>query len=103
MEWCKSSWRSSLVCSGETRPREATIIGLLVGLVVTFGVYATGNSFGIYEGFWELLANILALVLLNPIFAKKAQNKCNPIMDQLFTNRNEKGAAESIFSRSFLM
>ncbi|MGB3261359.1 sodium:solute symporter family protein [Paenisporosarcina sp.] len=66
--------------------REATIIGLLVGLGVTFGVYATGNSFGIYEGFWGLLANILALVLLNPIFAKKAQNKSNPIMDQLFTN-----------------
>lgn len=66
--------------------REATIIGLLVGLGVTFGVYATGNSFGIYEGFWGLLANILALVLLNPIFVKKAQNKSNPIMDQLFTN-----------------
>ncbi|MGE6486945.1 sodium:solute symporter family protein [Paenisporosarcina sp. NPDC076898] len=67
--------------------REATIIGLLVGLGVTFGVYATGNSFGIYEGFWGLLANILALVLLNPIFVKKAQNKSNPIMDQLFTEK----------------
>ena len=47
--------------------REATIIGLLVGLGVTFAVYATGNSFGIYEGFWGLLANIIALVVLNPI------------------------------------
>lgn len=67
--------------------REATIIGLLVGLGVTFAVYATGNSFGIYEGFWGLLANILALVVLNPIFVKKAKNKTNPIMDQLFTEK----------------
>ena len=68
--------------------KEATIAGLLVGLGVTFGVYATGNSFGIYEGFWGLLANILALILLNPIFVKKAQHKSNPIMDQLFTKQS---------------
>ncbi|PUB11969.1 sodium:solute symporter [Paenisporosarcina sp. OV554] len=67
--------------------KEATIIGLLVGLTVTFTVYATGNSFGIYEGFWGLLANILALFILNPLFVKKAKNKTNPIMDQLFTKQ----------------
>lgn len=67
--------------------KEATIIGLLVGLFVTFTVYATGNSFGIYEGFWGLMANIIALIVLNPIFVNKAKNKTNPIMDQLFTKQ----------------
>lgn len=65
--------------------KEATIIGLLVGLSVTVIVYATGNSFGIYEGFWGLMANIIALIVLNPLFVNKAKNKSNPIMDQLFT------------------
>lgn len=65
--------------------KEATIIGLLVGLSVTVAVYATGNSFGIYEGFWGLMANIIALIVLNPLFVNKAKNKSNPIMDQLFT------------------
>ncbi|MFC6040739.1 sodium:solute symporter [Paenisporosarcina macmurdoensis] len=67
--------------------KEATIIGLLVGLFTTFAVYATGNSFGIYEGFWGLSANIIALIILNPLFVKKIKNKSNPIIDQLFTKQ----------------
>ena len=65
--------------------KEATIIGLIVGLVVTAVVYATGNTFGLYEGFTGLLANVLALIVLNPLFVKKVRNKSNPIIDQLFT------------------
>lgn len=72
-------WRS--------QTKEATIIGLIVGLIVTFTVSQTGMTFGIYEGFWGLLANVLALVILNPLFAKNIMNKSNPIMDQLFTKQ----------------
>lgn len=61
--------------------KEAIIIGLIVGLCVTFTVYTTGNTYGIYEGFWGLLANIIALIILNPIFVKNAKNKSNPIID----------------------
>lgn len=66
--------------------KQATIIGLIVGLVVTFTVSATGMTFGIYEGFWGLLANVLVLVILNPIFVKKI--KTNQVMDQLFTKQS---------------
>ncbi|WP_163101122.1 sodium:solute symporter family protein [Peribacillus alkalitolerans] len=69
--------------------REATIIGLLVGLIVTFTVYATGNSLGIYEGFWGLLANVLSLLVLNPIFVKKKVHKSNPIFDYLFSKQQD--------------
>ncbi len=69
--------------------KEATIIGLIVGLIVTFTVYATGSSFGIYEGFWGLLANVAVLVVLNPIFEKKALLKTNPIIEQLFSKQAE--------------
>ncbi|MEH7545387.1 sodium:solute symporter family transporter, partial [Neobacillus vireti] len=62
--------------------KEATTAGLLVGLVVTFTVYATGKSFGIYEGFWGLLANVVVTVVLNPLFVSRIKN--NPILDQLF-------------------
>ncbi|MEH7343528.1 sodium:solute symporter [Bacillus sp. JJ1532] len=65
--------------------KEATTIGLIVGLVVTFTVSGTGMTFGIYEGFWGLLANVLALVILNPIFVKRI--KSNQVMDQLFTEQ----------------
>lgn len=67
--------------------KEATIIGLIVGLIVTFTVYATGKTFGIYEGFWGLLANVLSLVILNPVFVKNTKHKTNPIIDQLFTEQ----------------
>jgi solute:Na+ symporter, SSS family len=68
--------------------KEATIIGLIVGLVVTFTVSGTGMTFGIYEGFWGLLANVLVLVILNPLFVKKINRKSNPIMAQLFTKQD---------------
>jgi SSS family solute:Na+ symporter len=68
--------------------KEATIIGLIVGLIVTFTVYATGKSFGIYEGFWGLLANVMALVVLNPIFVKKTMYKTNPVINQLFPKQH---------------
>jgi solute:Na+ symporter, SSS family len=68
----------------KNQTKEATIAGLLVGLVVTFTVYATGSSFGIYEGFWGLLANIIVTVCINPFFVKNIKNKINPILDQLF-------------------
>lgn len=67
--------------------KEATIIGLIVGLIVTFTVYTTGNTFGIYEGFWGLLANVLVLVILNPVFVKNIKDKSNPIIDQLFSKQ----------------
>jgi SSS family solute:Na+ symporter len=50
-------------------------------------VYATGSSFGIYEGFWGLLANVLTLVVLNPVFVKKSMLKTNPVIDQLFAKQ----------------
>lgn len=62
--------------------REATIIGLLVGLGTTYFVYATGNSLGIYEGFWGLVANVLTLIVLHPIFVKKV--KANSVTEYLF-------------------
>jgi len=67
--------------------KEATTIGLIVGLLVTGIVYATGNTYGIYEGFWGLSANVLALILLNPIFVKKAQKKSNSMIVELFTEQ----------------
>ncbi|MDR4947606.1 sodium:solute symporter family protein [Neobacillus cucumis] len=68
----------------KNQTKEATIAGLLVGLVVTFTVYATGKSFGIYEGFWGLLANVVVTFVLNPMFVSKIKNKSNPVLDQLF-------------------
>ncbi len=69
--------------------KEATIMGLIVGLIVTFTVYATGNSFGIYEGFWGLIANTITLVVLNPIFVKKTMKKTNPVIDELFPGQED--------------
>ncbi|MCI0766678.1 sodium:solute symporter [Bacillus sp. TL12] len=78
--------------------KEATIIGLIIGLVTTFTVYATGYSFGVYEGFWGLTANVLSLVILNPLFVKKTANKSNLVIQHLFDEKEtahlhaEKGA-----------
>ncbi|WP_141434254.1 sodium:solute symporter [Bacillus sp. 03113] len=69
--------------------REATIVGLLVGLITTFTVYNTGTAHGIYEGFWGLLANLLTVVILNPLFVKKAKNRTNPVITDLFESKNE--------------
>jgi solute:Na+ symporter, SSS family len=68
----------------KNQTKEATIIGLLVGLVTTFTVYGTGLSFGIYEGFWGLSANLLSSVILNPFFAAKAKHQTNSVKEYLF-------------------
>ncbi|MGP1909618.1 sodium:solute symporter family protein [Metabacillus sp. JX24] len=72
----------------QKQTREATIIGLLVGLGVTFTVYGTGLSFGIYEGFWGLSANFLALLVLNPLFRAKSTN----VSAFLFHKKNHNSA-----------
>ncbi len=69
----------------KNQTREATIIGLIVGLFTTFAVYSTGNSFGIYEGFWGLTTNLLTIAIINPLFAKKTKDASNPVMDYLFS------------------
>jgi len=74
----------------KNQTKEATIIGLIAGLIVTFTVYATGTTFGIYEGFWGLLANVVVTVALNPFFVKNIKNKANPIIDQLFAKQQQR-------------
>ncbi|MFC0190092.1 sodium:solute symporter [Fictibacillus aquaticus] len=75
----------------KNQTREATIIGLLVGLAVTFTVYSTGTSMGIYEGFWGLSANVLTVAALNPFFVKK--NKANAVKEYLFQQQNNQAAS----------
>jgi SSS family solute:Na+ symporter len=64
--------------------REATIISFLAGLATVFYVYGTHSAHGVYEGFWGLLVNIAVLALLNPLFAKKAERRTNPVIEYLF-------------------
>ncbi|RAS73835.1 sodium:solute symporter family protein [Priestia endophytica] len=76
--------------------KEATVVGLLVGLIVTFTVYSTGTSFGIYEGFWGLSANVVTMAIINPFFVKKAQRSRNDVVNTLFYSTNkEKGTSKS--------
>ncbi|KXZ21704.1 sodium:solute symporter [Bacillus nakamurai] len=79
----------------KNQTKEATIIGLLVGLIVTFTVNITQSSHGIYEGFWGLVSNLSAVVILNPFFVKKAT--ANAVKEGLFGKTssdklNQKGA-----------
>ncbi|MGP3781529.1 sodium:solute symporter family protein [Bacillus sp. 4A_MP3] len=79
----------------KNQTKEATIIGLLVGLLVTFTVNITQSAHGIYEGFWGLTANMAAVIILNPFFVKKASS--NAVKDGLFNKApsdklNQKGA-----------
>ncbi|MGB8957274.1 MAG: sodium:solute symporter, partial [Tumebacillaceae bacterium] len=62
--------------------REATVAGLLVGLAVTFTVYATKSAHGFYEGFWGLAANVIVVAVLNPVFLHKRQE--NAVTENLF-------------------
>ncbi|MGG1575145.1 sodium:solute symporter family protein [Fictibacillus sp. NRS-1165] len=78
----------------KNQTREATIIGLLAGLAVTFTVYATGTSFGIYEGFWGIAANFLTVLVLNPFFVKRAQASSTPVKDYLFNQPAEEAHPE---------
>jgi SSS family solute:Na+ symporter len=79
----------------KNQTKEATIIGLLVGLIVTFTVNITQSAHGVYEGFWGLTANMAAVIILNPFFVKKAAS--NAVKDGLFgkapsDKMNQKGA-----------
>ncbi len=74
--------------------KEAALSGFIAGMVVVFTLYATHQSFGVYEGFWGLVVNILVLVVLNPIFAKKAEGRNNPVIETLFGKNNAKSAFE---------
>lgn len=79
----------------KNQTKEATIIGLLVGLLVTFTVNITQSAHGLYEGFWGLTANMAAVIILNPFFVKKASS--NAVKDGLFNKApsdklNQKGA-----------
>ncbi|MBL0385159.1 sodium:solute symporter [Tumebacillus sp. ITR2] len=73
-------WRS--------QTREATISGLVVGLIVTFTVYATNSAHGIYEGFWGLAANFVVVSVLNPFFVRKRQE--NQVTEFLFGEQEAK-------------
>jgi SSS family solute:Na+ symporter len=75
--------------------KEATTIGLILGLAVTFTVYATGTSLGIYEGFWGLLINTASIIILNPLFARKKKNHTNSVIEQLF-NKKDKNSSDQI-------
>lgn len=64
--------------------KEAAFTGFIAGMVVVAVLYITHQSFGAYEGFWGLLVNILLVVVLNPMFAKKAECKNNAVIETLF-------------------
>jgi solute:Na+ symporter, SSS family len=76
--------------------KASTIAGLLVGLIVTFTVYGTGKSFGIYEGFWGLSANILVVVILNPLFLAKSKTVSNKVKETLFPESESKAKLRKI-------
>jgi solute:Na+ symporter, SSS family len=75
----------------KNQTKEATIIGLLSGLAVTFFVYFTHQTFGMYEGFIGLVANIVILAVVNPFF-RKQQNK---VTEHLFEEEEENIKAAS--------
>jgi solute:Na+ symporter, SSS family len=78
--------------------REATIISMLAGLATVFFVYGTHSAHGIYEGFWGLLVNVVVLVVLNPLFSRKAEGRTNPVIEFLFEGK--KGQAGRTRSRA---
>jgi SSS family solute:Na+ symporter len=63
-------------------------------MVVIAVLYATHQSFGAYEGFWGLIVNILCILILNPIFAERAQERNNPVMETLFGKKGTKSVME---------
>jgi SSS family solute:Na+ symporter len=64
--------------------KEAALSGFIVGMAVVAFQYITHNNFGAYEGFWGILANIIVLLIVNPIFVGKAKERNNPVMETLF-------------------
>jgi SSS family solute:Na+ symporter len=73
--------------------REAALSGFLAGMTTVFLVYATGRTFGMYEGFLGLIVNLAVLLVLNPLFAKQAKNRTNSVIETLFDNH---GSTESL-------
>ncbi|MFC5652047.1 sodium:solute symporter [Paenibacillus solisilvae] len=71
--------------------KEAAISGLIAGMITVFLVYANGQSYGVYEGFWGFLVNIMVLGLVNVIYVKKAKLRTNSVMNTIFES---KGAAK---------
>ncbi|GJI58124.1 sodium:solute symporter family protein [Bacillus altitudinis] len=70
--------------------REATIAGLVVGIIVTFTANISQVTFGLYEGFLGLLANVVVILILNPFFQKKITS--NSVMNDLFEKDHDKTA-----------
>ncbi|MCL6597547.1 MAG: sodium:solute symporter [Alicyclobacillus macrosporangiidus] len=75
-------------------PKEAVTGGLLAGLATVFYLYATHNAHGVYEGFWGLLVNLVAVMVLTPLFISKARRRPNAVVTFLFGGRNEKSRAK---------
>jgi solute:Na+ symporter, SSS family len=69
--------------------KEAALISFIAGMATVFVVYATGKSFGMYEGFIGLVVNIVVMVILNPMFVQKGRMRNNPVMETLFGKEPE--------------
>jgi SSS family solute:Na+ symporter len=81
--------------------REATTISFLAGIATVFFVYGTHSAHGVYEGFWGLLVNMAVLFVLNPLFAKQAERRTNPVIEFLFEEK--KGNLEKDSSKETLI
>jgi solute:Na+ symporter, SSS family len=75
--------------------REATMISFIAGLLTVFIVYATGKSYGMYEGFLGLLVNIVLMAVINPFFAKMAESRTNSVVDTIFGKEDHKASKAS--------
>jgi SSS family solute:Na+ symporter len=64
--------------------KESVTAGLLAGLATVFYLYASHNAHGVYEGFWGLVVNVAVILVLNPLFAAKARNRSNAVIEFLF-------------------
>jgi SSS family solute:Na+ symporter len=69
--------------------KEAALSGFVAGMLVVFSLYAIHQNFGAYEGFWGLLVNIIVVVILNPLFAKQALGRNNPVIETLFGKKDQ--------------
>ncbi|MDQ0199962.1 hypothetical protein [Neobacillus ginsengisoli] len=47
-------------------------------------IYSTRYSFEFYEGFLGLIVNIIVVMVLNLVFAKKEQTRTNKVIETLF-------------------
>lgn len=76
--------------------KEAALSGFVAGMAVIAVLYSIHNNFGAYEGFWGLLVNIAVLMILNPIFASKAEGRNNPVMETLFGKKQTATAERKV-------